>query len=76
MSRPLASMARADDRASQRAQGEALIPAFGELPLAELTSQMIAAFPVALVEEGRLGPRTINKYFVPLNGIVKRAQRP
>lgn len=53
----------------------ALIPAFGELPLAELTAEMIDAFRVALVAEGRLGPRTINKYLVLLNGIMKRAQR-
>ncbi|HEX3617743.1 MAG TPA: hypothetical protein VHU61_14480, partial [Solirubrobacteraceae bacterium] len=39
-----------------------LIPAFGELPLAELTSEMIDTFRVALVDEDRLRPQTINKY--------------
>ena len=52
-----------------------LVPTFGELPLTDLTSEMVDAFRAHHVDEGRLKPRTINKYLVLLNGILKRAQR-
>jgi len=52
-----------------------LVPTFGELPLTELTATMVDAFRAHHVDEGRLTARTINKYLVLLNGILKRAQR-
>jgi integrase len=52
-----------------------LVPTFGQLPLTELTSEMVDAFRTHHVDEGRLTARTINKYLVLLNGILKRAQR-
>ena len=52
-----------------------LIPALGEAPLEAITSGHIDAFRVALVAEGRLSPRTINKYLALIHGILKRAQR-
>lgn len=52
-----------------------LVPALGEAPLDAITSGHIDAFRVALVEEGRLSPRTINKYLALIHGILKRAQR-
>jgi integrase len=53
----------------------ALLPVFGDVPLDQLTSEMIDAFRSHLVDEDRLTARTINKYLVLLNGILKRAQR-
>jgi integrase len=52
-----------------------LVPTFGELPLTDQTSEMVDAFRAHHVDEGRLKARTINKYLVLLNGILKRAQR-
>ena len=52
-----------------------LVPALGEAPLEAITSGHIDAFRAALVEEGRLSPRTINKYLALIHGILKRAQR-
>jgi integrase len=52
-----------------------LVPALGEAPLEAITSGHIDAFRVAVVEEGRLSPRTINKYLALIHGILKRAQR-
>ena len=53
----------------------ALLRAFGEIYLDELTSEMIDAYRVHLVAEDRLSARTINKYLVLMNGILRRAQR-
>ena len=52
-----------------------LVPALGDAPLDAITSGHIDAFRAALVEEGRLSPRTINKYLALIHGILKRAQR-
>jgi integrase len=52
-----------------------LVPALGEAPIEAITSGHIDAFRAALVEEGRLSPRTINKYLALIHGILKRAQR-
>jgi len=52
-----------------------LVPALGDAPLDAITSGHIDAFRVALVEEGRLSPRTVNKYLALIHGILKRAQR-
>lgn len=52
-----------------------LAPALGEAPLEGITSGHVDAFRAALVEEGRLSPRTINKYLALIHGILKRAQR-
>jgi integrase len=52
-----------------------LVPALGEAPLAAITSGHVDAFRAALVEEGRLSPRTINKYLALIHGSLKRAQR-
>jgi integrase len=53
----------------------ALLPVFGTVPLAQLTSEMIDAYRQHLVEEGRLAAQTINKYLVLTHGVLKRAQR-
>jgi integrase len=53
----------------------ALEPMFGEVPLEQLTSEMIDAYRVHLVAEDRLSARTINKYLVLMNGILRYAQR-
>jgi len=52
-----------------------LVPVLGEAPLAAITSAHIDAFRARLVAEGRLSPRTINKYLALIHGILKRAQR-
>ncbi len=52
-----------------------LAPALGEAPLEGITSGHVDAFRAALVQEGRLSPRTINKYLALIHGILKRAQR-
>jgi integrase len=52
-----------------------LIPALGKAPIDALTSGHVDAFRAALVEEGRLSARTINKYLALIHGILKRAQR-
>ena len=59
----------------RRTVDQVLLPTFGELPLSELTSEMIDAFRAHHVDERRLTARTINKYLVVINGILKRAQR-
>ena len=59
----------------RQAVDQVLLPTFGELPLTDLTSEMIDAFRAHHVDEGRLTARTINKYLVVINGILKRAQR-
>jgi integrase len=53
----------------------ALQPMFGEVPLEQLSSEMIDAYRVHLVAEDRLSARTINKYLVLMNGILRHAQR-
>jgi site-specific recombinase XerD len=53
----------------------ALVPMFGEVRLEQLTSEMIDAYRVHLVAEDRLSARTINKYLVLMNGILRHAQR-
>ena len=53
----------------------ALLPVFGELLLREVTSEMIDAYRIHLVAEGRLAARSINKYLLVLHAIFKRAQR-
>ncbi len=53
----------------------ALEPMFGEVPFEQLTSEMIDAYRVHLVAEDRLSARTINKYLVLMNGILRYAQR-
>jgi integrase len=52
-----------------------LVPALGTAPLEAITSGHIDAFRAALVAEGRLSARTINKYLALIHGILKRAQR-
>lgn len=52
-----------------------LVPALGHAPLDAITSSHIDAFRSDLVAEGRLSPRTINKYLALIHGILKRAQR-
>ncbi len=52
-----------------------LVPVLGEAPLAAITSAHVDAFRARLVAEGRLSPRTINKYLALIHGILKRAQR-
>ncbi len=59
----------------RQAVDQVLVPTFGALALEDLTSEMIDVFRAHLVDEGRLSHRTINKYLVLLNGILKRAQR-
>ena len=59
----------------RQAVDQVLVPTFGALELEDLTSEMIDAFRAHLVDEDRLSHRTINKYLVLLNGILKRAQR-
>jgi Phage integrase SAM-like domain len=59
----------------RQAVDQVLVPTFGALELEDLTSEMIDAFRCHLVDEDRLSHRTINKYLVLLNGILKRAQR-
>ncbi|MGD0454834.1 MAG: tyrosine-type recombinase/integrase [Solirubrobacteraceae bacterium] len=53
----------------------ALLPMFGDVRLEQLTSEMIDAYRVHLVAEDRLSARTINKYLVLMNGILRHAQR-
>jgi integrase len=52
-----------------------LVPLFGELPLRAFTPELIDNYRAHLVAEGRLSPRTINKYLLVLHAIFKRAQR-
>lgn len=52
-----------------------LDPTFGAIPVREITPAMVNAYREHLVAEGRLGPRTINKYLVIMQGIFRRAQR-
>jgi len=59
----------------RQAVDQVLLPTFGELPLSELTSEMIDVFRAHHAHEGRLTARTINKYLVVINRILKRAQR-
>ena len=53
----------------------ALVPAFGGLGLRDVTAEMIDSYRNALVDEGRLSPRSINKYLLVLHAIFRRAQR-
>jgi integrase len=53
----------------------ALDPAFGTLPLEQVTSERIDGYRSRLVAEGRLSARTINKHLVILHGIFRRAMR-
>ncbi len=59
----------------RRVVENALVPVFGEVALDSLSSEMIDSYRVHLVSEGRLSARTINKYLVLMNGILRRAQR-
>ncbi len=59
----------------RQAVDQVLLPTFGQLALTDLTSEMIDAFRAHHVDEQRLTARTINKYLVVINGILKRAQR-
>ncbi len=52
-----------------------LVPALGDAPLEAITSGHVDAFRTAMVAEGRLSARTINKYLALIHGILKRAQR-
>ena len=52
-----------------------LLPALGSAQLDAITSGHIDAFRARMVAEGRLSPRTINKYLALIHGILKRAQR-
>jgi integrase len=52
-----------------------LVPALGDAPLEAITSAHVDAFRTQLVAEGRLSPRTINKYLALIHGVLKRAQR-
>ncbi len=53
----------------------ALNPAFGTLRLEQVTVERIDDYRAALVAEGRLSARTINKQLVIANGIFRRAQK-
>src|SRR5271166_5611341 len=52
-----------------------LKPVFGEVPLEQLSSEMIDAYRQHLVREGRLAARTINKNMLVIHGVLGRAQR-
>ncbi|MEY2512974.1 MAG: hypothetical protein QOJ89_332, partial [bacterium] len=53
-----------------------LLPHFGtDTPIAEITTDDIDAYREALLDEGRLSRRTIQKILVLLHGILKRAKR-
>jgi integrase len=52
-----------------------LEPVFGAVPLRAISSELIDSYRTHLLAEGRLAPRTINKYLLVLHAIFKRAQR-
>jgi hypothetical protein len=43
--------------------------------LRDVTAEMIDSYRNALVDEGRLSPRSINKYLLVLHAVFRRAQR-
>jgi len=59
----------------RRMVDDVLVPLFGHLPLRAITSELMDSYRTHLVDEGRLAPRTINKYLLVLHAIFKRAQR-
>lgn len=59
----------------RRLVDSALLPEFGHLPLEAMTVERIDLYRQALVREGRLSPRSINKRLRVLNGIFRRAMR-
>ncbi|MEA2235246.1 MAG: hypothetical protein QOD83_5062, partial [Solirubrobacteraceae bacterium] len=54
---------------------DVLVPLLGHLPLRAITSELMDSYRTHLVDEGRMAPRTINKYMLVLHAIFKRAQR-
>ena len=52
-----------------------LLPRFGDLPVREITTEMIDDYREEMVEEGRLAPRTINKRLAQLHSIFKRGRK-
>jgi integrase len=52
-----------------------LIPTLGELPIDEITPQTIEAWREALLDEGALSHRTINKLMMILGAVLERARR-
>lgn len=52
-----------------------LRPIFGQVPLRAMSAELIDSYRTHLLAEGRLRPRTINKYLLVLHAIFKRAQR-
>jgi integrase len=52
-----------------------LLPKFGDLPLTEITVEMVDAYREELVAEDRLAPRTINKKLTNLHSIFARARK-
>jgi hypothetical protein len=59
----------------RRMVDDVLVPLLGHLPLRAITSELMDSYRTHLVDEGRLAPRTINKYMLVLHAIFKRAQR-
>jgi len=52
-----------------------LLPEFGtDTPLEELSEERLSAFRAALLTDGKLARRTVQKHVVLLNGILKRAR--
>lgn len=59
----------------RNAIGGRLVPEFGDEPLEAIDVDRIDRWRSALLADGKLSPRTINKYLVMLHGIFKRAMR-
>jgi integrase len=59
----------------RRMVDDVLAPLFGHLPLRAVSAELVDSYRAHLVAEGRLAPRTINKYLLVLHAIFKRAQR-
>lgn len=59
----------------RRMVDDVLAPLFGHLPLRAVSAELVDAYRAHLVAEGRLAPRTINKYLLVLHAIFRRAQR-
>ena len=59
----------------RRMVDDVLDPLFGHLPLRAVSAELVDSYRAHLVAEGRLAPRTINKYLLVLHAIFKRAQR-